>query len=153
MKFIRSVPWLLLGLAILSLAAAEPKILVNVDQRGLAMQGYDPVGYHTQGKALRGNPELAARYQGATYHFASEENRRRFDQDPERYVPRFGGFCGYGLSKGYLAPVSCEAFQMINGRLILQYNQGAVQMFAKDLEQNLAKAEANWPGLVEKHGK
>lgn len=155
MKATRSILALLLGVAILAVAAAaaDEKTLVNVDESGVFNRGHDPVAYFTEGKAVKGKPALSARHGRATYHFASDENRRAFFADPGKYLPMFGGFCGYGLSRGYLAPTSPDAFQIVGGRLILQYNRDAVALFAKDLEENLAKAEAHWPALVEKHGK
>jgi YHS domain-containing protein len=158
MKRIGSLLAILIGVAVLAAAAVAAddggqKVLVNVDKSGVAIKGHDPVVYFTEGRSIKGKPDLTARHQGATYRFATEENRRAFEQDPAKYAPAFGGYCGYGLAQGYLAPVSPDAFQIIDGRLILQYNRGAAAMFAKDVEGNLAKADANWPGLVQKHGK
>jgi YHS domain-containing protein len=156
MKRIRSLFAILIGVAVLAAAAVAAdgqKVLVNVDKSGVAIKGHDPVAYFTEGKAIKGRPELTAAHQGATYRFATDENRRAFEGDPSKYAPAFGGYCGYGLAQGYLAPISPDAFQIIDGRLILQYNRDAAAMFAKDVQGNLAKADANWPGLVQKHGK
>jgi hypothetical protein len=46
-----------------------------------------------------------------------------------------------------------EAFQIVDGKLLLQYSKGVRDDFNKDTKGNLAKANANWPTLVEKKGK
>jgi hypothetical protein len=68
-------------------------------------------------------------------------------------VPAFGGYCGYGVAKNALARVDPTAFQVIGGRLILQYNADVKAEFGRDVRGNLARADANWPGLVERQGK
>lgn len=128
------------------------KALVNVDESGLALQGYDPVSYFTREKPVKGDAKWSTVHHGATYRFASAANRDAFRKEPVRYLPRYGGYCGYGLTRGYLAPVSPLAFAIIDGKLILQYDEAAGKLFQQNLEENLAKADANWAALIEKHG-
>jgi len=160
----RNADALLFGLAILILAAVvrsepvtrpatQPARLVNVDKHGVAVQGYDPVAYFTQNKAVKGQPAIAATHDGAIYHFANEQHKRLFLEAPESYVPAYGGFCGYGVATDHLAPVKPECFQIVSGRLILQYNRDAMKLFSKDLERSVAAADANWPNLVAEHGR
>ena len=73
---------------------------VNVDRKGVILEGHDAVAYFTQGKAVKGNPEIKSIYQGATYLFASGEGKADFDKDPAKFVPQYGGFCAYGMSLG-----------------------------------------------------
>ena len=102
---------------------------------------------------MKGKPEFVRRYKGATYQFASKEHRDLFAKDSAKYEPAFGGYCAYGLSKGKLVEIDVDAFQIVEGRLLLQYSKGVRDDFNKDTKGNLAKAEAKWPGLVEKKGK
>jgi YHS domain-containing protein len=134
-------------------AFAETKTLLNLDKAGVAIQGYDPVAFFTDNKPVKGKPEFVRRYKGATYQFASKEHRDLFAEDSAKYEPAFGGYCAYGLSKGKLVEIDVDAFQIVDGRLLLQYSKGVRDDFNKDAKGNLAKAEANWPGLVEKKGK
>lgn len=124
--------------------------VVNVDRQGLALQGYDPVSYFTEAGPTPGQEKLTHTHQGATYRFASAENRDRFASDPASFAPAYGGYCGYGLAKNMLAPVDPEAYDVINGRLVLQYSKGVRKTFHKDLEGNLQKADANWPLLAQR---
>lgn len=136
-----------------SATLAEAKTLLNLDKSGVAIQGYDPVAFFTDGKPVKGKPELSVRHGGALYYFASEQQRDSFKADPAKYEPAFGGFCAYAVSRGYTAKIDVNAFQIVNGRLLLQYSKGVRDDFNKDPKGNLAKADANWPALVEKKGK
>jgi YHS domain-containing protein len=133
--------------------AAQTKTLLNLDKNGLAIQGYDPVAFFTDGKPAKGNPEFPARHNGALYYFASKEHRDVFQADPAKYEPAFGGYCAYGVSRNKLVEIEVDAFQIVDGRLLLQYSKGVRADFNKDTKGNLSKADANWPALVEKKGK
>jgi len=121
--------------------------VVNIDKSGLALQGHDPVAYFTDGKPVKGSLEFTATYKGATYQFVSAEHRDRFKQSPAKYEPQFGGFCGYAASINKLAPIEVEYFQVLHDRLVLQHNKKAWDLWHKDVEGNLKKADANWPAL------
>jgi YHS domain-containing protein len=132
---------------------AQTKSLLNLDKAGLAIQGYDPVAFFTDNKPVKGKPEYAARHNGALYYFASKEHRDLFKADPAKFEPAFGGYCAYGVSRNKLVEIDVDAFQIVDGRLLLQYSKGVRNDFNKDTKGNLGKAEANWPALVEKKGK
>lgn len=129
------------------------KHLLNLDRSGLALQGYDPVAFFTAGEPVKGDAAQTAVYQGATYRFASAENKAKFEAEPSKYAPQFGGYCAYGVSRGYTAPIKVDAFQIVDGRLLLQFDKGARDLFNRDVQASLKKADANWPGLVAKKGK
>jgi YHS domain-containing protein len=134
-------------------AWAQSKSLLNLDKAGVAIQGHDPAAFFTDQKPIKGKPELALRHKGATYHFASRATREQFKADPAKYEPMFGGYCAYGVSRNKLVEIDVNAFQIVDGRLLLQYSKGVRDDFNKDVKGNFTKAEANWPGLVEKKGK
>ena len=132
--------------------AAPEKVLLNLDRNGLALKGYDPVSYFESSGPLKGSSGFTAAHDGATYRFATAENRNRFLLEPSRYVPQFGGYCGYGASRNYLAPVDPEAFTIMDGRLILQYSKEVLKRWQEDPRNRLTLADRNWPGLVEREG-
>jgi YHS domain-containing protein len=134
-------------------ASAQTKTLLNLDKEGVAIQGYDPVAFFTDSKPVKGKPEFVAKKDGAVYLFASKEHRDLFLKEPAKYEPQFGGYCAYGLSKNKLAPVEVDAFQIVGGRLLMQYSKGIRDDFNKDTKGNLSKADSNWPGLVSTKGK
>lgn len=147
----KHIPLLLLSLALAT--AAHAKELLNLDKKGVAVQGYDVVAFFSGGKPAKGSPAHASTHRGATYLFASAEHKATFDSDPARFEPQFGGYCAYGVSRGKLVEIDVDAFQIVGGKLLLQYSKGVRTDFNKDAAANLNKAEANWPGLLEKKGK
>jgi YHS domain-containing protein len=142
-----------LALALTVFGQTKPKTLLNLDKTGVAIQGYDPVAFFTGNKPVKGTDAFVRRYNGAVYFFASKENRDLFAKDPAKYEPAFGGYCAYGVSRDKLVEIDVDAFQIVDGRLLLQYSKGVRDDFNKDQKGSLAKADANWPELVEKKGK
>jgi YHS domain-containing protein len=131
---------------------AQTRTLLNLDKNGIAIKGYDPVAFFTQNQPIKGRPEFESKYNGARYLFASAEDKAMFDANPAKYEPQFGGFCAYGASQGHTAPIKIEAWQIVNGRLLMQYDLGVKKDFNKDQQSNLQKADKNWPGIVAKEG-
>jgi YHS domain-containing protein len=129
------------------------KELLNLDRNGVAIQGYDPVAFFTDNRPVQGNQQFKSEYRGAKYYFASAEHKAAFDKEPSKYEPQFGGYCAYGASRGNKAPVKIEAWQIVNGRLLMQYDLDIKNNFNKDQLGNLRNADQNWPGLVDKYGK
>ena len=143
----------MVALAAISYAAdSGGKSLVLKTKSGLAVQGYDPVAYFTDNKAMKGNAKFSSEYEGAQYQFASAEHKALFDANPVKYAPAYGGYCGYAASIDRLSPISPEWFQIEDGKLILQHNKKAFDLFNKELKPNVEKADANWPGLVARNG-
>jgi YHS domain-containing protein len=141
-----------LALVLALTSAAPDKTLINRDRDGIALQGYDPVAYFTDGKPVKGDARYQASFRGAVYRFASAAHKQAFEQAPEKYEPAFGGYCGYAASINRLSPISPEFWEIIDGRLVLQHNQKAWDAWHEDRPGNLHKADANWPGLVQRNG-
>jgi len=111
-----------LGLGFAGGASAQSKTLVNVDKSGLAVQGYD-VAYFTDSKPAKGSPQFASTHGGGTYQFASAGHKAAFDKEPAKYAPQFGGYCPWGVAKDSLFKIEPDAFQIVGGRLLLQYDK------------------------------
>lgn len=129
-------------------AAKHPRTLQNTDDSGIAIQGYDPVGYFTESKPVRGDHRFRSTYRGATYLFASESNKATFDADPAKYEPQFGGYCAYAASINKVSPIDPQFWEVVNGRLVLQHNQKAWDLWHKDPAGSLVKADQNWPEIA-----
>lgn len=112
-----------------------------------AIRGYDPVAYHVEGKPVRGKPDITFMWQDAEWHFATTENRDTFAANPEKYAPRYGGFCAFGTSRGYKVSTQPEAFSIIDGALYLNYNVEVQKTWNKDRPGYIKKADANWATL------
>lgn len=157
MKTLLRVSVLLLALTA-SLAAAdskapEVKVLVNVDKAGVGLQGYDPVAFFTEKKPVKGHAGIVSRYNGVIYQFATVDDKKLFDADPAKYEPQFGGYCAYGVSRNKAVEIDIDAFQIVDGRLLMQYDKDIRDEFNKDTQANLKLADKNWPDLVDKKGK
>lgn len=131
----------------------EGKYFNNVDDKGVILDGYDPVAFFTENKPVKGNPQLQYSYQDAIYQFASQEHLDLFKANPEKYKPQFGGWCAYAVSLGRVAPIDVNTFSIVNGRLLIQHNQRAVNGWNKDVQGNLALADRYWPEVSERGGK
>jgi YHS domain-containing protein len=130
---------------------ATKGFLVNLDDKGVIIEGYDAVAYFTDGKPVKGIEQFKTEYNGGVYWFASADHLETFKKEPLKYEPQYGAFCGYAVSIGKLRPVNPEIYQIENGRLILQHTQEAYDLFNKDLKKSVDKADLKWPGLVESH--
>ena len=125
-------------------AKASTTAKVNVDSQGMILKGYDAVAYFKQEKPVKGNPEIKSSYQGATYLFASAEDKADFDKDPAKHVPQYGGFCAYGVVNGVLFDSEEDAFIVYKGKLYLSGNQEGLKIFKDDIDSNIDKADNNW---------
>lgn len=132
--------------------ASQDKVLVSLNGAGAAIYGYDPVAYFTESKAVKGDPQVRSSYGGAVYYFANSSHKTMFEADPAKYAPQFGGYCAYAASIDTISPIDPEYWEIVDGRLILQHNKRAWDLWHKDSTGNLVKADRNWPGLVERNG-
>ena len=115
----------------------------NVENK-IAIQGYDPVAYFESNKAIEGKKEITSEFNGAIYYFSSENNKSLFLKNPELYMPQFGGYCAYGMSEGYKAPIQPEAFTVVDNKLYLNYNLEVREMWLKDQKKRIEKASKTW---------
>jgi YHS domain-containing protein len=115
---------------------------------GVAIDGYDPVAYFDGGQPLAGSKEFSFTWQGATWRFASATHRDLFAKDPERYAPRYGGYCAWAVGHGYSAAGDPQAWSIVDDRLYLNYNQEVKAQWAPDARSWIAKGDLNWPRLV-----
>lgn len=111
---------------------------------GMAIQGYDPVSYFTSGKAVKGNEEIKFEWKNTNWYFGSEENKNSFVNNPEKYAPQFGGYCGFAVSTGFSATANPQVFKIRNDKLYLFNNADVVAEAEKGGEAFWKAAEANW---------
>ena len=107
------------ALLLLSASAFAGNLLNTPRASDVAVGGFDTVAFFTESQAVNGSPFIKSEYEGATYLFASEENKAVFDRAPEKYVPQFGGYCAYGVSLGALFPVDVSTWQVRDNKLYL----------------------------------
>ena len=125
------------------IAARAPVPALNV-KGGVAVKGYDPVAYFNDGKPVKGSPEHAFKWQGATWRFVSEEHRDAFMREPTKYAPQYGGYCAFAVSQGSIVDIDPNQWKIVNGRLYLNANVLAQTLWAHEPEGHIKKGDANW---------
>lgn len=137
---------LLLSLLALPSLAVEP---VNRNRfTKVAIKGYDAVAYFTDGKAVEGSSDHESKWMGATWRFATAANRDAFAKNPQKYAPQYGGYCAFGVSRGYAVGIDPEAWSIVEGKLYLNYNKEVRTEWLKDVPGYIKKADANWPKIL-----
>lgn len=112
---------------------------------GIAINGYDPVAYHTTGQPTPGDPAITATWNDATWRFATKANQAKFTKAPEKYAPQFGGFCGFAASRGATAKCEPTAWKIEGGKLYLFNDATFRDKWLAELNDGIiAKGEANW---------
>ena len=109
-----------------------------------AIRGYDPVAYFAEEKPVKGLPELSYQHGGATWHFASQENRELFADNPVDYLPQYGGYCAYAMSNGFVVSSDPDAFTLVDGKLYLNYSLSVRDIWSKDISGHIESADENW---------
>jgi hypothetical protein len=72
-------------LLLLAALAGDPKPAVNVSGN-LALNGYDAVAYITDGKPVKGLPQLSTTWSGAVWLNYSKRVQKRWEADIPGYI-------------------------------------------------------------------
>jgi YHS domain-containing protein len=127
-------------------AGKDPVAAVNT-KGGVAVKGYDTVAYFNQSKPVKGSSQFTHEWMGARWQFASQANLDAFRKEPERYAPKFGGYCAWAVSNNYTADIDAEAWKIVDGKLYLNYSKDVQKKWEQDQYNRIQSAEKNWPGL------
>ena len=140
----KPVVFVFVGLLFLSfLSNGQPSEIFSTNEG--AIQGYDVVAYFTESKSVKGKKEFTTNFAGETWHFASAENLKTFQTSPEKYLPQFGGYCAYGMSRGYKAKTEPDAWTIVDVKLYLNYNADVRKIWNEKQGEFINKANTNWP--------
>jgi YHS domain-containing protein len=126
-----------------ALAQKSDKPLIFSNKSG-AIKGYDPVAYFSKAQPTKGSDNITHEWQGATWHFQNEENKAVFMKNPEKYAPQYGGYCAYGIAKGYQVKIEPDVWAIENGKLYLNYDKGVQKDWDKDRAGYIKKANENF---------
>ncbi len=114
------------------------------DANGVILNGYDAVSYFTKNAAVPGYAGISASYDGAIYHFTSEENRDLFKANPEKYAPQYGGFCAYGAAISRKFPVDPTVFAIVDGKLYVNNSAAVSETWTEDRADYIKDADKAW---------
>jgi len=135
------------AVGLIGLLISFPLAASAADQKdaALAIKGYDPVAYFTDGRPVPGLPQFEYEWDDHVYRFASAEHRERFKADPVHYAPQFGNFCAIALAKGQVVVANPENWLISDGRLYVFGSPAPAGpvLFQKDLAGNITKANQN----------
>ena len=120
---------------------------ITYQSGGIAINGYDPVAYFIMNKPVEGDTTHAFDWNGAKWIFSSAENLALFSANPEKYAPKYGGYCAYAVSRGYTASTDPDAWSIVDGSLYLNYSKGVRSRWDSDQAANIIAGDKNWPGL------
>src|SRR5262245_9880941 len=131
-----------------SRAGATTERVVVDGRTGLAIYGFDPVAYFTLAGATIGREELELPYGGAVWRFRNSGNRSAFAQNPDVYMPQFGGYDPVMLARGTATPGHPHLWVVADNRLFLFHTREARDRFVADPQHAIAAANAQWPDIV-----
>lgn len=132
------------------MAQSESEKFVN--ENGVALSGYDLVSYFTENAAIRGSKKHSVNHDGVTYYFVNGEHESMFSENPDKYLPQYGGYCAFAVAaQNAKVPSDPETFKLYNGNLYLFFNDyyegepfNTIIPWNDD-EANLKEnADANW---------
>ncbi|HHT7620753.1 TPA: YHS domain-containing (seleno)protein [Legionella pneumophila] len=110
----------------------------------VGVQGYDLVSYHQKNGPVRGSGNHTAYHNGVAYLFATDENKKVFQANPERYLPAYGGYCAFAVSVGRKVVSDPLAWKIVDGILYLNLNKQVQEFWSKDIPGNIKKGNIQW---------
>ncbi|MGC1693713.1 MAG: YHS domain-containing (seleno)protein [Pseudolabrys sp.] len=134
------------------LAASGDRIVIDADS-GLALSGFDPVAYFTDGKPKIGRPGLELRRGDTIWRFRNEGNRAAFAEHPKVYTPRFGGYDPVAVARGVSVPGHPLFWSVTGDRLYLFYSAEARTAFLAEPGNIIEAAERKWPEVARDIGR
>jgi len=116
----------------------------NVFQKNkTAINGYDVTSYF-QNDPQMGKKEYVVEYNGVKWNFASAENQRNFEANPERYLPQYGGYCVKAVSAGFAVPPSPNSYHIYEGKLYLFSDDKVKANFLEAPDKMVASCSKTW---------
>ncbi len=123
-----------------------------VSKSGVAVGGYDVVAYFQSATAVKGIKQLKSELNGVSYYFSAEDNKKQFDESPEKYLPQYDGYCALSVTYGKKLSIDPETFRIINNKLYLFFNGdtsngkvNSLKVWDKNEAKYVSKADALWP--------
>lgn len=119
----------------------------NAQGQPVMLLGFDPVSYFGPGGPQRGSAAHQVSLPERTYYFASAENKARFEADPVRFEPQYGGFCASGAAFAIKLGSDPSAWQIHDGRLFIFGDVLGQTAWQLDPAWNVAHADRLWPAI------
>ncbi len=117
-------------------------------KKSYVAEGYDVTEYFSN-KAIKGDAKFVATHDNVKYMFANQVNLEKFKNNPEKFVPQYGGYCAYAVAvNNEKVDINPKTFEIRDGKLYLFYNSWGVNTLEKWIEEDpkklQTKADTNW---------
>lgn len=127
----------------------------NTNKNNVVLDGHDVVAYHQVDKPVKGNGMFETEFDGVKFHFSSAENQKAFAQNPQKYLPKYNGYCAFAMAaKNAKVPANADTFKIYNSELLVFFNDNHDgQKFNTKIPWNANEksmygdAEKNWSQL------
>jgi YHS domain-containing protein len=118
-------------------------VAMDGDER-VMLAGHDVVAYFTQGKHALGSPQFKSVHEGVTFRFASADHKARFDKEPAKYLPQYGGYCANGIAYGIPWGGDADSWRIDDGKLYIFGGAGSKAAYELDVKKNRELADKYW---------
>ena len=121
---------------------------IQKNDEGVAIDGYDPVAYFDEDAAVKGSSIHSCEYLNTTWHFSSAENRDKFLDNPDKFVPQYGGYCAHSITNKKVIQSNPESFSVVDDKLYF-YRNNRLQKRDSNADENVfakkkAQRDNNW---------
>ncbi|MGB5528417.1 MAG: YHS domain-containing (seleno)protein [Ignavibacteriaceae bacterium] len=128
---------------VLSINAQDTK---SADTK-VELDGYCPVAYSVMEKSVEGDSKYSSTYEGKTYYLANADAKKMFDAEPEKYLPKYNGYCATAVAMGKLMESDQQLFSVYSGSTYLFSSMMAKESFDKDPKMTIKNAGKNFAAL------
>ncbi len=144
----KQVLLLLLFATFFNASFSQEKYVTESDP--IAFEGYDLTTYF-DGTPRKGTSEHTLQYENMSLQFASAKNKKRFLEDPEAFMPAYGGWCATAMLYGNAVRPDFSRYKIQNGKIMFfevkAFFNGLTQ-WDKDPAYNEVMAEAQFMKYV-----
>jgi len=112
--------------------------------KSIALDSYDVVNYYDKKKANKGDVTFNYKLDDVNWFFTSGQHMRLFKATPNKYIPQFGGYCVYTISKGYTHPPDLNSWHLEKGKLYFFSDEQTKKLALADWKNVLSNAQLNW---------
>ena len=117
----------------------------------IAFDGYDLTSYF-EGVPVQGHKLISYQYQGMNLIFNTKENKKKFIDNPDKYIPAYGGCCATAVVHGSLVKPDFKLFKIQDEKLLFfevkAFFNGQTQ-WEKDPGYHKLLADAQFKSLKE----
>ncbi len=137
----------LVTIGITAYASGEYDSVIYTKRSDIALAGYDTVSFFLDESPEKGNKKWQTEFRNAVWYFRSEKNLNLFKDNPKKYAPAYGGYCAWAMNDGKLAPGKPKYWDIIDGRLYLNFSASTRRKFLAEVESMIKNADSKWPGI------